>query len=101
LRARVILAHLAPFFRRHANPLAHAFLYAYLLVRLHLGVTVGDAQPLLLAHSVHLVPLASERLQRLLLGRREIFPQDFSGALAAFLPWMAATGAFTSSGASG
>src|SRR5471032_2384381 len=77
LGARVGLAHLAALFRRQLDELAHALVQALLLVRIHRRIAVGDLQPFFLAQAFHLVPLGGERLERLLLHRRQVFPQRF------------------------
>ena len=64
----------AAFIRGQASPSAHLLLYALLLVGRHVWIALNDAQPLLLALGVELVPFRRERSEHLLVVRGEVRP---------------------------
>src|SRR5471032_3263521 len=80
--ACIVFTHHAALLRSKFDPLAHAFMYARLLVGFHGSKAAGDVQPFLLAQGRQLVPFSSQRRQRFLLRMRQIGPQGIVGDFA-------------------
>src|SRR5690349_5458741 len=74
LELPVALARGLALLRGEARPGLHAPLHLRLLLGLHLGIALGDAEPLALARGLELVPGRRERREDLLLLGRQLRP---------------------------